>query len=129
MLLSLINIGSDVAFNAIVSLVVAAYFGSYFMAIIALAYRRFRGDHLPLGPWNLGKAGLPINIFACIWLALLWVFSFFPTAVVPAVTAETMNWSSTLWGGLMIFGLGWYAVYQRKHFTGPLSQTGMVHIE
>ena len=117
MLLGLINIGSSVAFNAIVSLVVAAYFGSYMIPISIVIYKRLTHAPLQMGPWNLGKWGLAINLFSMLWLILTWLFSFFPIAI--PVTPETMNWSSTLWGSLMTFGIIWYFVFQRKRFTGP----------
>lgn len=117
MLLGLINIGSSVAFNAIVSLVVAAYFGSYFIPISMVAYRRLKGVPPELGPWNMGRLGLPTNILALVWIIITWTFSFFPIAV--PVTNETMNWSSALWGFIMGFGILWYVVYQRHRFTGP----------
>ena len=117
MLLGLINIGSSVAFNAIVSLVVAAYFGSYFIPISMVAYRRFKGIPLDFGPWSMGRLGLPANLFALVWIIITWTFSFFPISV--PVTKETMNWSSVLWAFIMGFGIMWYFVYQRHKFTGP----------
>ena len=117
MLLGLINIGSSVAFNAIVSLVVAAYFGSYMIPLVIVIIKRIKKQPLQMGPWNMGKWGLAVNIFSMIWLIITWTFSFFPIAV--PVVPETMNWSSTLWGGLMSFGLIWYFAVQRKVFTGP----------
>jgi choline transport protein len=117
MLLGLINIGSSVAFNAIVSLVIAAYFGSYMIPISIVIYKRLTGVPLQMGPWTLGKWGLAVNIFSMVWLSITWLFSFFPIAI--PVTPESMNWSSTLWGALMGFGTIWYFAYQRKRFTGP----------
>jgi choline transport protein len=124
MLLGLINIGSSVAFNAIVSLVVAAYFGSYMIPIGIVIYKRVTGAHLQMGPWNLGRWGLAVNVFSMAWLILTWLFSFFPIAV--PVTLSSMNWSSTLWGALMFFGVAWYFAYQRKRFTGPAIFAGVV---
>lgn len=49
MCLGLINIGSSVAFSAIVSLVVTAHFGSYLIPISAVAYRHLKGVHLEFG--------------------------------------------------------------------------------
>ena len=117
MILALINIGSSVAFNAIVSLVIAAVFGSYFIPISMVAYRRLKGIPLGLGPWNMGRWGLPVNMFALLWIMITWTFSFFPIAV--PVTNETMNWSSVLWAFMMGFGVLWYWAYQRHKFTGP----------
>jgi len=126
MILSLINIGSSVAFNAIVSLVVAAYFGSYAIPISLVAYKRVRGHPLELGPWNLGRLGLPVNIISLAWLAITWAFSFFPIAV-PVVPA-TMNWSCVLWGFMMLGGLSWYFFYQRYRFTGPTVAVGQLRV-
>lgn len=117
MLLGLINIGSSVAFNAIVSLVVAAYFGSYFIPISIAASRHFNGIPLALGPWNMGRLGLPTNILALVWIVNTWTITFFAIAV--PVTNETMNWSSVLWAFIMGFGILWYFVFQRHKFTGP----------
>jgi choline transport protein len=117
MLLGLINIGSSVAFNAIVSLVVAAYFGSYMIPLSIVIYKRITHVPLQMGPWNLGKWGLAINLFSMLWLILTWLFSFFPIGL--PVTPENMNWSSVLWGALMTLGITWYFAFQRKRFTGP----------
>lgn len=115
--LSLINIGSAVAFNAIVSFVVAAFFGSYFIPIAMVAHRRIKNIPLELGPWNLGRFGLIINLFALVWLFIIFVFSFFPIAV--PVTLETMNWSCLLWGFMMISGALLYQFNGKTKFTGP----------
>lgn len=66
MLLGLINIGSSVAFNAIVSLVVAAYFGSYMIPLAIVIYKRIRKEPLEMGPWNMGRWGLAVNLFAMV---------------------------------------------------------------
>ncbi|KAK5085104.1 hypothetical protein LTR24_007240 [Lithohypha guttulata] len=124
--LSLINIGSSVAFNAIVSLTVACFFGSYGIPIALLAWRRATNRPLKLGPWNWGRYGLAINIVSVCWLIITWVFAFFPIAI--PVTPATMNWSCVLWGGSMILGLGWYFIRQHKVFTGPRVQAGTMNL-
>lgn len=125
LLLSLINIGSSVAFNAIVSLTIACFFGSYAIPISLLAWRRATKRPVVLGPWNLGRYGLAVNIISVCWLAITWVFTFFPIAV--PVTPSTMNWSCALWGGSMILGLGWYFIWQHKVFVGPRVQAGTMN--
>ena len=78
-LLSLINLGSAVAFNAIVSLTVGAILSSYLISITCVALRKIRKDRpLPYARWSLGKAGLPINIAAVMFLAVVYIFTFFP---------------------------------------------------
>ena len=100
-LLSLINLGSAVAFNAIVSLTVGAILSSYLISITCVALRKFRRDRpLPYARWSLGKAGLPINIAAVMFLAVVYVFTFFPVinhptlyvlAPVPALDVLTLR--------------------------------------
>ena len=91
-LLSLINLGSAVAFNAIVSLAVGAILSSYIISISCVALRKIRKDRpLPAARWSLGRYGLPINIAAVLFLLVIYLFAFFPLAT--PVTAETMNWS------------------------------------
>ena len=65
-LLSLINLGSAVAFNAIVSLAVAALISSYIISISCVRLRRWRGLPLPARRWSLGRAGAPINTVAML---------------------------------------------------------------
>ena len=126
LLLSLINIGSAVAFNAIVSLTIACYFGSYLIPIALLAWKRATNQPHQMGPWNCGRWGLPLNIISIIWLVITWVFTFFPIAV--PVTTQTLNWSPVLWSGCMILGLGWYFAFQRKVFVGPNVQMGTMNV-
>lgn len=63
-LLSMINIGSTTAFNAIASLGVAALISSYIVSITCIYLRRWRKEPLPAARWSLGKMGGPINIFS-----------------------------------------------------------------
>src|SRR5436189_4463936 len=89
-LLSLINIGSTVAFNAIGSLAVSALLGTYIISFTCLILRRLRAP-LPPRRWSLGGAGIFINIGAVLFLLVVWVFVFFPIQV--PVTPQTMNWN------------------------------------
>ncbi|KAJ5512923.1 hypothetical protein N7463_002475 [Penicillium fimorum] len=54
-LLSLINIGSSVAFNAIMSLGTAALLSSYIISITCVRLRRWRNQPLPPARWSMGK--------------------------------------------------------------------------
>jgi choline transport protein len=117
-LLALINIGSTVAFNAIISVLAAGLFSSYLITIGLLIRKRLVGEPLHFGPWTLGRWGLPVNIFAWAYTLLVMVFSFFPPAI--PVTAVSMNWSCAVFGGVVLFGLIYYASIGRKQYNGPV---------
>ena len=79
-LLSLINLGSYVALNAINSLGVLSIMFSYFVTIGCLVWRRLYGAHLPPRRWSLGKFGLPVNIIALLFITPLLFFDMWPLA-------------------------------------------------
>jgi len=93
-LLSLIALGSYVAFYAIISLQLIALFFTYEVAIGTLIYRRLRGPPLPERRWSLGRWGLIINIFAFVYGLLAIAFIVLPST--PTVTADDMNWYALL---------------------------------
>jgi choline transport protein len=125
MLFGLINIGSSAAFNAVASLVVAGFLGSYILPIGLLLYNRISNPSgINYGPFTLGRFGIATNIFALLWTILVMVFSFFPAAI--PITLSTMNWSCLLWGGTMIFGFTFYIFYQRGRYHGPIVETSVL---
>lgn len=89
-LLSLINLGSTIAFNAIISLQLLALMATYTVSIGCLALKRIKGEPLPVGRWSLGRFGLPINIFATTYASFTMIFICFP--VTTPVVADSMNW-------------------------------------
>jgi len=117
-LLSLINIGSTVAFNAIGSLAVSALLATYIISFTCLILRRLRGEPLPPRRWSLGRFGIYINLGAVLFLAVIWVFIFFP--VKTPVTASTMNWNAVIFGGTMTFAICYYVLVGRKTYTAPV---------
>lgn len=115
-LLALINIGSSVAFNALVSLVAAGLFSSYIISISLMMRKRWKGEPIPFGPWNMGRADWPVNTFALLYTLIVTVFSFFPP--VTPVTAVSMSWSCAVYGGTVLFGLLFWAVRVRLWTRG-----------
>lgn len=87
-LLSLINIGSYVALNAINSLGVVSLLFSYTVTISCLVWRRLYGAPLPSRRWSLGKYGLAVNIISLCFVTPLLFFAFWPVAT--PVTAYVM---------------------------------------
>lgn len=117
-LLSLINIGSTVAFNAIGSLAVTALLGTYITSFVCLIQRRILGEPLPPRRWTLGRFGIFVNIGAVLFLAVVWVFVFFPVST--PVTPSTMNWNVVMFGGTMIFAVIYFFLVGRKTYKGPV---------
>jgi choline transport protein len=58
------------------------------------------------------------NLFACVYLVVLWFFSFWPGSV--EVTVQSMNFSSVTFGGTVLFAVVWYYVRGRKTYVGPI---------
>ncbi|KAL8686233.1 MAG: hypothetical protein Q9218_007252, partial [Villophora microphyllina] len=127
--IALINIGSTTALNAVLSLVVSGFLGSYIPPIALILYHRLhqsRSQKLRFGPWRLGKWGAPINIFALLWTVLAMFFSFWPASV--PVVAATMNWSCLLYGATTLFGVDqivFYMVYAKRVYKGPIIETAV----
>ncbi|KAK4894870.1 hypothetical protein LTR27_006992 [Elasticomyces elasticus] len=118
-LLSLINIGSTAAFNAISSMGTNALLTTYIISIGCVVIRRIRGQPLPSRRWSLGRAGLAINMIALAFLMCIWIFLFFPQTTPPGLS--TMNWNVLINGGVMIVAIGYYMVYGRREYTGPVA--------
>jgi choline transport protein len=126
-LLSLINIGSATVFNAFVSLTIAGFFGSYILPFSLLFYARIYQPHrLHFGPWRLGKWGAWVNGFAVVFSVFVMFFSFWPTFV-PA-TPQNMNWSSLLWGSVMIFAGLFWVLHGKRVYKGPIVETSVASV-
>lgn len=140
--LALINIGSSTAFNSIVALLNGAISFSYAVSVGCILFKRLRRQPLPSARFSLGKMGLPLNLLAfCFvifsgmsmhatrsadmnWFADMRLYpgiiTFFPVAVVPAVTPQTMNWGVVMFGGVFIIASIDFLVRGRKHYAGPV---------
>ncbi|RYP14807.1 hypothetical protein DL765_006108 [Monosporascus sp. GIB2] len=117
-LLSLINLGSSVAFMNIASLSTAANLASYMVAISCCALRRIRGEPLLPSKFKLGRAGLPINIASIFFLIVVFVCSFFPMG--PNPIPADMNWSILMFGSTVVFSVVYYHVKGRHVYAGPV---------
>jgi amino acid transporter len=117
-LLSLINLGSSVAFMQVISLGVASMLTSYIISIGCVLLKRIRGEPLLPSKFDLGKAGLVINAIAVIFLFFCWVFTFFPVG--PHPTVVDMNWASLGYGCVLIFAVVYYIFRGRHVYVGPV---------
>lgn len=119
-ILSLINIGSAVAFNALLSLSTVALMATYILSVGCVALRRFRGHALPPARWSLGRLGLPINVAALLYTVWGFFWSFWPNSY--HVSAVNFNWACVLFVGLMSISAMVYAVSARHVYEGPVAK-------
>jgi len=117
-LLSLINIGSTVAFNSIASLGTCALLSSYMISISCIFLKRWRGETLIQSRFSLGKAGIWVNGIAVAYLSVAFVFVFFPSF--PHPTVDLMNWNVLIYGCTVIFSVVYFFVKGRRVYVGPV---------
>jgi choline transport protein len=117
-LLSMINIGSSLAFNAVASLGTAALISSYIVSISCVTLKRYHGQKLPAARWSLGKLGGPINVISVLYLIIVFIFSFFPETAI--VNAQLMNWNILIYGFTIVFAISWYFVRGKSQYASPV---------
>ncbi|KAF1925891.1 amino acid transporter [Didymella exigua CBS 183.55] len=144
-LLALINIGSTTAFNGVISVSIAGLFASYLLTSCLLLYRRCTGAILPSsaafdnvtpsvtddgmvrafwGPWKIpGALGIVNNAFACLYLAFVFFFSFWPSF--KEVTVADMNWSILVTGAIALLSAVYYMVWARNTYHGPVVEVSL----
>ena len=119
-ILGLLNIFSVVAFNALTSVALVGHYTSYLLPITLLVIRRFGKSEIPLGPWTLGRWGLPINLAAMMYSIVLIVFMAFPPY--QPVNAQNMNYASLVFGAVMLLSGALWLVYGSKVYYGPVRE-------
>ncbi|ROV92971.1 hypothetical protein VMCG_08993 [Cytospora schulzeri] len=117
-LLSLINIGSSSTLNSIVSLSTSALMSSYICSIGCVTWRRLTGNPLPKTQFSLRKWALPINVISEAFLIVMFALAFFPLS--PDPDAASMNWSSLIYGAVILFSMIYYIFQGRHRYVGPV---------
>ena len=118
-LLSLIIIGSASAFNIILAFGNSGLYSSYVIIVCCIIWRRFdKTIDFPPTKFSLGRLGLPINLAALMYLLPAFGFAFVPYK--PNPTPAEMNWSSLMFGGILVIAFAWYFVRARFEYDGPV---------
>lgn len=139
-LLALVNIGSSVAFNDIISLSVSCLYLSYLICCVLFLYRRIRGDillpseasgatiintagaQLVWGPFRVpGVFGIVVNLLTIAYLILVVFFSFWPPLT--PVTAQNMNYAIVGTGSVIVFSIVYYLSIAKRVYKGPRIET------
>lgn len=90
LILALLILGGDQAFNSSVGLLNGAVGLTYVLSISCVLWRRTLGEPLPPARWSLGKLGIPLNIIAILYQSFATIISFFP--LFAEVTPANFNW-------------------------------------
>jgi choline transport protein len=117
-IITLIVLGSSVAFQAIISLGVLALAFTYELSILCLIWRRLYGAPLPPYAWSLGRAGMTVNIAGSVYGFYLMFFAVIPPEY--PVTAANFNWSPVMFTAVMGFAAVYYMLFARKVYQGPV---------
>jgi choline transport protein len=118
LVLCLVNLGSNVAFNIIISLNLVAFLVTYLLSIGCVLWKRLQHEPLPPAKFSLGRWGVPINIFAVLYSTLAIVLSCFPVSL--PVDAVDANWAPAIMAAVLVIALVSYLLQGRKIYEGPV---------
>lgn len=119
-IVSMIILGSPVAFFTLGSLCNSALYASYFICIGCMARRRILNEPMLPASFDLGrKFGLFCNVTAMSFEAVQFVFVFFPVA--PNPTVPLFNWTLLVFGVVVLWAIAYYHVWGKKNYQGPVA--------
>jgi len=81
---------------------------------------KLRGDHIPYGPFQLGRFGYVINVFAITYAIFIAIFLPFPPFL--PVTGANFNYGGPVMGFVIIFAILDWLVSGHKRFKGPIER-------
>jgi len=116
-IIALLNIGSTAALGIILSIFNSALMASYGITISCVLMHRLQGRKLPHARYSLGKWGTLVNIVGLVYLAPVFIFSFFPSS--PNPTPINMNWACVMVGGVVLLATIYYIISGSKHYSPP----------
>ncbi|OAG42398.1 hypothetical protein AYO21_03274 [Fonsecaea monophora] len=118
--MSLIYLGSPVAFNAIISLAIVALMATYAISIACVLWRRISlPETLPPVFWSLGKWGILVNGIGLTYAIYAFFWAFWPIYWEP--NAQDMNWAVVLFVGVMFISAVNWILSARRMYTGPVA--------
>lgn len=122
--LALIYLGSSTAFSAFVNCFVLLSTLSYLAALVPFILTgRFShagnpsGNGMIPGPFKMSPAvGYSLNVVACLYMLAFNIIYCFPYTA--TVTAENMNYTCLIAGGLTVIVTVWW-IFKMKSYKGP----------
>ncbi|KAI5295660.1 hypothetical protein KEM52_000652 [Ascosphaera acerosa] len=117
-LIALVNIGSQTAYTAVLSLASVTHLVSYIIPIFFVLLRRIREpETIKWGPFQMGRWGIPVNIWALCYCIYCGIFNVFPQLM--PVTAANMNYAGPVLGLIILLAMVDWVVRGRKNWQGP----------
>ncbi|KAL6613818.1 hypothetical protein ACP70R_036088 [Stipagrostis hirtigluma subsp. patula] len=115
--MALTSLGSQVAFQAMLSI---ATIGLYIAYALPIFFRvtTARKSFVP-GPFHLGKYGVVIGWVAIAWVALVTVLFSLPVAY--PVAKDNFNYTPVAVGGVLLLSVGAWVLHARFWFQGPIT--------
>ena len=86
-IMTLLIFGGELAVGALFSIAAIAAFVAFTLPIFIRVF--FVGNRFRPGPWNLGKASIPIGVLACAFVALM-----IPILCLPSVTGSDLEYAT-----------------------------------
>jgi len=138
--MSLINLGSKVAFEAMLSLATVALMATYLISIGCVLLKRLRGETLPSARWSLGRYGLVVNAIAVVYTSwsvslfqqrsshsgraniyVQFFWAFWPSTY--HVDSTTFNWACPLFLVFVACAVLTYHLHAKDAYDGPVTIT------
>ncbi|QPG75626.1 hypothetical protein FOA43_002983 [Brettanomyces nanus] len=117
-LLTLINLGSTIAMNAVFSACAICTDWSYILVIGAFALNDKKMG-VVRGPFHMGRVSPYVMYYGCVWTVFVSIVFVFPNYM--PVTKEDMNYTVVILGAVFILAGGWYAFDAKHWYRGPVS--------
>uniref|UniRef100_A0A0D9VA54 Amino acid permease n=1 Tax=Leersia perrieri TaxID=77586 RepID=A0A0D9VA54_9ORYZ len=120
--MALTSLGSQVAFQAMVSI---ATLGLYIAYALPVFFRvtTARKSFVP-GPFHLGKYGVLVGWVGVVWVGTVTVLFSLPVAY-PVANKETFNYTPVAVGGVLLLSLAAWVLHARFWFEGPVTNVDM----
>jgi len=117
-LILVVNIGSPEIFTAVTSVAIIMIYIAYLLVTGPMLIKRLRGqygaDAKAAGYFSMGRWGLPVNIVAVVWGALMALNLAWPREDVYG--EGLLAWTAFIFiGAVVLIGLAWYRLRGRHH--------------
>ncbi|MEU9609736.1 amino acid permease [Streptomyces sp. NPDC048057] len=121
-----VNIDQPQIFSVITSIAIIMIYLAYLLVTVPMLVQRLRGTWRPVdGGFSLGRWGLPVNVVAVVWGAVMSLNLAWPRAEVYNATGEQhwyLRWGAFLFIGVVAAGGFAYYWFVQRRRTGVLAE-------